>query len=415
MGLGRTSWRAAVLALTALLVAAAGAVGPLDPAVGRAAPRHRPAPKPHRVVRPHHHAHPRGRHHKPARKKKPGGKKSPPAGVTRPKVGTPPTASPGSTPIAIPSTTPPSTAPPSTPPAPPTTDPSPTPPVPKTNPCPTTIPGDTLQLGRTFALAGEDTFTTNAPAGSFAQSSVSSASVLAPIYVGDHGMGWSVYPDGWPATYTASGVEGYQPSTVLTVHDGVLDYYLHDDANGNPVGADLSPWPGGNEYQTYGAYSFCEKVVPTAGQDLADFYESPLLWPENASDGRCAESDFPESYAGANNKFLNGGSLASGQIYAFAHHGTWSASAGCQTGALDKWTTSAIALSQWHVFTQEWGPGYRSYYVDGQLVYTTTNQVWSQPERWQLQIEPSPLAQLQRDGGTGHLYIAWVWIGKLAS
>ena len=88
-------------------------------------------------------------------------------------------------------------------------------------------------------------------------------------------MGWSVYPDGWPETYTASGVEVYQPSTVLSVHDGVLDYYLHDDAHGKPVGADLSPWPGGNEYQTYGAYSFCEKVVPTAGQNLADFCESP--------------------------------------------------------------------------------------------------------------------------------------------
>ena len=414
MRLSRTRGRAAVSAFTALLVAAAGAAGPLDPAIGTAVLRHRPAPKPHRVVRSHHHhAHPRRRHRKPARKKKPGGKQSPPAGVTRPKVGTPPTASP----TTIPSTTPPPSTPPAppttgplpTPPAPPTTNPSPTLPLPSTNPCPTAIPGNTLQLGKTFALAGEDTFTADAPAGSFAQSFVSSASLLAPVYVGDHGMGWSVYSDGWPATYTASGVEGYQPSTVLSVHDGVLDYYLHDDANGHPVGADLSPWPGGNEYQTYGAYSFCEKVVPTAGQDLADFYESPMLWPQNASDGPCAESDFPESYAGP-----NGAGLASGQIYAFAHYGTGSASR-CQTAALDRWTSSAVALSQWHVFTQEWGPGYRSYSVDGQLVYTTTNQVWSQPERWQLQIEPSPRAQLQRDGGTGHLYIAWVWIGKLAS
>ena len=98
--------------------------------------------------------------------------------------------------------------------------------------------------------------------GSFAQSYVPDASYLKPIYTGDHGMGWSVYPDGWSSTYTALGVEGYQPSTVLSVHDGVLDFYLHDEANGNPVGADVSPWPGGNQYQTYGAYSFCEKVVP---------------------------------------------------------------------------------------------------------------------------------------------------------
>jgi hypothetical protein len=64
------------------------------------------------------------------------------------------------------------------------------------------------------------------------------------------------------------------------------------------------------------------------------------------------------------------------------------------------------------VFTQEWGPGYRSYYIDGKQVYTTTSQVWSQPERWQIQMEPSPSSQVQKTGGSGHVYISWVWIGK---
>jgi hypothetical protein len=285
-----------------------------------------------------------------------------------------------------------------------TTTPPPAPPS-KASPCSTPIPGNTLQLGQTYTMAGEDTFTKDAPVGSFAQSFVPDASYLTPIYTGDHGMGWSVYPDGWPSSYTASNVPAYQPSTVLSVHDGVLDFYLHDDANGNPVGADLSPWPGGDEYQTYGAYSFCEKVTLPA--QLADFYEASLLWPENSTDGECAESDFPETYSSS-----NGGSLDSGEIYAFAHYGAWSPQSGCPstTRSQDGWNT-LIDLSQWHVFTQEWGPGYRSYYIDGQLFHTTTTQVWSQPERWQIQMEPSPSSQVKKTGGSGHVYISWVWIG----
>jgi hypothetical protein len=303
-----------------------------------------------------------------------------------------------------------------------TTTPAPPPPpapAPPQGPCPTPIPGDTLQLGRTYSLAGEDTFTKDAPAGSFAQPNVPNASYLSPIYTGDHGMGWSAYPDGWPSTYTAaSGVEGYQPSTVLSVHDGTLDFYLHDDAQGNPVGADVSPWPGGREYQTYGAYSLCEKVTPASDSyGLDNFYEASLLWPQNDSDGPCAESDFPETYwpiyDSLTNTILNGGTLNNDAVYAFAHYGTWSAQTGCQKyPPPPDSSTTPINLFQWHVYTQEWGPGYRSYYVDGKYLYTSTSQVWSQPERWQLQIEPSPSAEVQNNGGGAHVYIAWVWIGK---
>jgi hypothetical protein len=60
---------------------------------------------------------------------------------------------------------------------------------------------------------------------------------------------------------------------------------------------------------------------------------------------------------------------------------------------------------QWHVYTQEWGPGWRRYYVDGTLIGKSTNQVYSGAERWQLQTEAH--------GGIGsaHQQIDWVWIG----
>ena len=134
-----------------------------------------------------------------------------------------------------------------------------------------------------------DTFTRAAPVGSFAQAAADQI-----VYIGDHGMSWTGYGDGWPSTYSG-GAEGYQPSTVLSVHDGVLDLYLHNDSSGNPVGAIPSPLPAGNRYQTYGVWSFCERVAPDGSSDLADFHQAPLLWPQNDGDAKSAESDYPEA------------------------------------------------------------------------------------------------------------------------
>ena len=90
--------------------------------------------------------------------------------------------------------------------------------------CPAGMPGAAQTLdGHTYNLEGEDTFTKDAPLGSFA-----STDMNAVVYTGDHGMGWTEYPDGWPSTYSGKGVEGYSPSTVQSVHDGMLDFYLHD-------------------------------------------------------------------------------------------------------------------------------------------------------------------------------------------
>jgi hypothetical protein len=233
-----------------------------------------------------------------------------------------------------------------------------------------------------------DTFTKAAPVGSFTQTGNDQV-----VYVGDHGMGWTGYPDGAPSTYSG-GAEGYEPSTVLSVHDGVLDFYLHNDAHGNPVGAAPSPLPAGNHYQTYGAWSFCERLVPSDSHNLADFHQAPLLWPQSDSDSRQAESDYPEA------------DLNSPAFSAYAHYGG--------SGAQDAFNIQSVDAgfdpTQWHVYTQTWSPGVRSYYVDGRLLGTSTNQVWAGPERWVLQVEP--LAR--NDGDSGHVYVKWVWIGTLS-
>lgn len=252
--------------------------------------------------------------------------------------------------------------------------------------CPHRVPGRTMSIGgRAYRLKGVDTFEKSAPPGSFASSSPDRI-----VYRGDHGMGWTEYPDNWPSTY--SGIaEGYQPSTVLSVHNGVLDFHLHNDSRDHPVGADPSPVPGGDRYQTYGAWSFCERVAPARPQNLSDFYQAPLLWPRDTRNWLWAESDFPEA------------NLGTSDFAGFAHDGGSGSQKVFHILAVDP----TFDPTQWHLYTQTWGPGFRSYYVDGRLVGTTIDHVWSGPERWQLQIEPSG----SNNGGSGHVYVKWVWIG----
>ena len=257
--------------------------------------------------------------------------------------------------------------------------------------CPSAVPDQALTLGHeSYAREGVDTFTKDAPLGSLAPSKAN-----AIVYTGDHGMQWTGYPDGWPSTYSGH-AEGYQPSTVLSVHDGMLDFHLHNDAQGNPVGADPSPLPAGHRYQTYGAWSLCERVAPADRHNLADFHQAFLLWPLNFRDWLRAESDYPEQ------------DLKVFDFAGYSHYG----GAGAQDIFDIKGVMFHFDTRQWHVYTQTWGPGFRSYYVDGRLVGTTRRQVWSQPERWQLQIEPlGSMGPVPNDGDSGHVYMKWVWVG----
>lgn len=233
------------------------------------------------------------------------------------------------------------------------------------------LPGTSATFaGDTFAREGWDTFTKNAPIGSFA----SDGSGIQ--YTGDQGMGWNEYGDGWSTS--SGGV--YSPSTVQSVHDGVLDWALTTGHSANP-----SPLPGGNRYQTYGAYSFCEKIVPDSGQTLTN-HQAILLWPQNEADWQSAESDYPE------------GDLNDSSFTAFAHYGG--------SGSQDSYDTPTLNTSQWHVYTQTWTPQHRCYFVDGQQIGCSTNQIYQSPERWQLQIEAG-------GGGSGHVYVDWAWIGTL--
>lgn len=222
-------------------------------------------------------------------------------------------------------------------------------------------------------------FTVNAPTGSWGASCATDPDAADKIvYTGAGGTQWRTYPDCYLDTYQR---RPYRSDQVLSVHDGVLDFHLRN-VDGQPAGANPSPVinrAATSQYQTYGRYTARFRVDTTT---LSEYHIAWLLWPEDDGDWQCAESDFPES------------ALSARSVGAFAHHSC--------NGDQDAFSAT-IDYTRWHTFTQEWAPGVRRYYLDGQLIGTSTTAVFDGPQRWQLQTET--------DGyGThsGHLLVDWV-------
>ena len=197
-------------------------------------------------------------------------------------------------------------------------------------------------------------------------------------FPGPYARKWSGY-DGFPDT---SG-EGEYAQRILSVHDGVLDMYLHSE-NGTPLGAAPVPlindgkWGG----QVYGRY-----VIRFRSDDLPGYGTGWLLWPDNG-DWNSGEIDFPE------------GSL-SGHIQAF-NHCLGNAHKKCMLG------DTSSTYQGWHTATIEWLPDSLTFLLDGRVVAATTNNIPNTPMRWTLQTatngnRPAPST-------AGHLLIDWVAI-----
>jgi hypothetical protein len=287
---------------------------------------------------------------------------------------TPPTAEP-TPPVVEP--TPPVTepTPPVTEPTPPVTEPTPptaepTPPVveptpPVTEPRP--VPG--------FDLIFSDDFTKDASLGSMG----SDTDPAKVVYTGAGDTKWFTYPKSYLDTYKK---RPYRSDAVLSVHDGNMDFWLHN-VDGQPAGANPSPVIKGDsgQYQTFGRYTARLRVD---GDDLSEYHVAWLLWPENGDDWASAESDFPEDN-------LRAGRFG---VHGFSHYGS---------GLQESFGDDSIDMHEWHTYTQEWTPLARRYFVDDKLIYTTLNPVWSGPQRWQLQTET-----IGDGDNSGHLLVDWV-------
>jgi hypothetical protein len=243
------------------------------------------------------------------------------------------------------------------------------------------LPGasQTDSFGTNWPRVGVDNFTVGASLGSFGTTNPDTI-----VYTGDGGVKWQEYPDGWPC----GGISNcYEPKQVLSVHDGMLDFYLHNCSTG-PCGANPGPvFPDtGTRYRIHGRFDARFKVVFNDASLLDQYHIAWLLWPQDGNGG-ASESDFPEM------------DLNRTTVCAFSHYSAY---------PTQQYYCASIDLTKWHTFTQEWGNGFRRYYLDGTLLGQATNQITNTLERWQLQTEARP----KGDNTSGHLLVDWVWIGS---
>lgn len=203
---------------------------------------------------------------------------------------------------------------------------------------------------------------------------------------------WSAnYFDGTPDTAGQhnGGRSGYYPSKVLSIHDGVLDMYLHSE-NGVSMGAAPAPKIGGTNEAHYNSQIYGLYSVRFRSDALPGFKVAWLLWPDSGKWPADGEIDFPEQ------------DLAS-KFFA-AMHSTGST----QESASATFQTDA-SFQAWNTATIEWAPGRVEFFLNGKSIGVSTSGVPSTPMHYVLQTEsclptcPDPKTQ-------GHLYLDWVAI-----
>ena len=181
----------------------------------------------------------------------------------------------------------------------------------------------------------------------------------------------------------------YSSATTTTVHDGVVDIFVHT-AHGTPNVVALTPpgattWDGG---QLYGRYS-----VRFRADEVPGFKVAWLLWPtsDDWSDG---EIDFPEGGLGDT---ING--------YSHDVAGAPSTNA---------WAiTTDTSMTDWHIATIEWTRDRLTFVLD-KTCWTTTDSdaIPTVPMRWVLQTETELGRTPPHPAASGHVQVDWVRVWR---
>lgn len=174
------------------------------------------------------------------------------------------------------------------------------------------------------------------------------------------------YPDGTSGKYF--------PSKVLSVHDGVLDYFDRD-------GMAAAVLPFGYAGFRYGTYS-----VTMRCQHYAGFHNAFLMWPNRGRWPVAGEYDFPESDTAAPAPYL--------AVVQDTHPVTFLPRrlTHCPRSWHDR---------RFHTYTQQWGPGFLRCYQDGIVVGTVTANIQTEAMHPVLQNEWAPRTTKPGPADTG--------------
>lgn len=229
-------------------------------------------------------------------------------------------------------------------------------------PWPTDVRDMQLAHLKGWELVFADDFDTNLRAGSFP---------------GPYRQRWHSY-DGFADT---SGL-GYYNKDIISVHDSVLDLHLKT-LDGRPLGAAPVPLVGGQwGGQVYGRFSVRLRADPVPGFGLAS-----LLWSDREiwAEG---EVNFPEGK-------LDGTANAFNHCLGDPEKTCFEASTG-------------DGFDRWHTYTTEWTPGELKFFLDGELIGSTTENVPIESLHWVIQA--GTVDSVPDQEAEGHIMIDWVTI-----
>lgn len=212
----------------------------------------------------------------------------------------------------------------------------------------------------------------------------------------------------YPWGYDDTSNNGHYDPSIISAHDGVLDFHIQttngvhrvaafgpclSTAQDNPVAINCQ------QNQLYGAYEVRARVDSMHG-----YKGAWLLWPQRDPWPQYGEIDSPEGdfdasvsafmhYEGA---FIDGSGTVRGPDGSLNHQ---------------DWFPSGTTWNDWHVWRTEWTPGNVRFYVDGRLFGHSTRYVPSTPMRWTIQNETTLDGFEPADSVSGHGYIDYlkVW------
>lgn len=196
---------------------------------------------------------------------------------------------------------------------------------------------------------------------------------------------WWAYPYGWHDT---TGVGHYAPERVLSIHNGVLDIYLHSEDGVHLAAAPVPRLPNtARPYgQLYGVYAVRFYADPIPGYKLAW-----LLWPDSEHWPADGEIDFPE------------GNLT-GRMCGHVHL------AGGLSGADQTNACGPAIASRWHTAALAWTPSGVVFAVDDQILGITTTRIPHTSMHFVLQTETSTDGPGPSGASAGHVLVDWVSI-----